>query len=555
LISKPKVLFLWLSSLFIPHLYGQSLPGAGDLQRQSPSPYLLQPPIKPNLDLATPQLDISTDQTRFEVQNIVVHGGQSLDENVIKAITCPFEGKLLSLGDLETIANQITDAYQRAGFLLSRAFIPEQTLEDSTVYIEVLEAKYDKITLNNLSSIKDSVFLKTLKQIRPDQSVNERPLNESLLLLSEIPGVTTNSSLRPGSDPKTTELVVDVTPGAPYAGSFTFDQYGSYQTGINRITGAVQFNNPFDLGDFISLNATTAGPGMQTARLGYTAPIDGQATLLSAYGSTLNYNLNNHNAALQASGTANLLGSSMQQTIRRSQTENLSVLYALELNTLKDHIDSVSPSSKTDRHVQKGIVTLNGNHTDADVSTVFSSALTIGNLAFDDATAKAKDAASSNNVGTFQKISFDLVRRQDFSSNGEVLFSLGGQLASKNLDSSEKYSLGGYSSIRAYDVSAISGAQGYKLTAEYRQPVAHAFISGTLQAVLFYDMGRVQVMKNTISSGENFATLSGMGLGMNWAGAQGFSSSLSVAVPTGDLPALLASRDSYRAWFQLQKSF
>ena len=510
---KPRVFWLCCSSLIATNLFAQTLPGAGDLQRQTPSPYTLQPPANPNLGIANPQLDISTDQTRFEVGKIVVQGNHSIDENLIKAITFPFEGKLLSLGDLEAIANQITDAYQRAGFLLSRAFIPEQTLEDNTVFIEVIEAKYDKITLNNLSSVKDTVFLKTLKQIRPNQSVNEGPLNESLLLLSEIPGVTTNSSLRPGSDPKTTELVLDVSPGTPYAGSFTFDQYGSYQTGVNRLTGAIQFNNPFDLGDFISLNATTAGPGMQTARLGYTAPIDGQATLLSAYGTTLSYNLNNHNSALQASGTANLLGSSLQQTIRRSQTDNLSMLYSLELNTLKDHIDSVSPSSKTDRRVQKGIVTLNGNRTDADGSTVYSSALTVGNLAFDDETAKAKDAASSNNVGTFQKIGFDLIRRQALSTRGEVMVS------------------------------------------EYRKSVVQEHISGSLQAVVFYDIGRVQVMKNTITSGENFATLSGIGVGINWAGTHGFSSNLSIAVPTGDLPSLLTSRDSYRAWFQLQKTF
>ena len=135
------------------------------------------------------------------------------------------------------------------------------------------------------------------------------------------------------------------------------------------------------------------------------------------------------------------------------------------------------------------------------------------------------------------------------------MVSFGGQIASKNLDSSEKYSLGGYSSIRAYDMSVISGDQGYKLTTEYRKSVVQELISGSLQAVVFYDIGRLQVMKNTITSDENFATLSGIGAGMNWAVAQGFSSSLSIAVPTGNLPSLLTSRDSYRVWFQLQKTF
>jgi hemolysin activation/secretion protein len=46
---------------------------------------------------------------------------------------------------LRTLAARITKSYQDHGYLLSRAYIPAQTLSDDTVRIEVLEARYGAI--------------------------------------------------------------------------------------------------------------------------------------------------------------------------------------------------------------------------------------------------------------------------------------------------------------------------------------------------------------------------------------------------------------------------
>jgi hypothetical protein len=66
-----------------------------------------------------------------------------------------------------------------------------------------------------------------------------------------------------------------------------------------------------------------------------------------------------------------------------------------------------------------------------------------------------------------------------------------GQTASKNLDSSEKFSLGGINGVRAYPQGEASGDEGYRGTVELRHNVMP-----NVQATVFYDWGKVTINRN-----------------------------------------------------------
>ena len=66
------------------------------------------------------------------------------------------------------------------------------------------------------------------------------------------------------------------------------------------------------------------------------------------------------------------------------------------------------------------------------------------------------------------------------------------QLASKDLDGSEQFSLGGADGIRAYPQGEASGSSGYQATAELRYATSIA----NLSLVTFIDWGEVEINKN-----------------------------------------------------------
>jgi hemolysin activation/secretion protein len=132
-----------------------------------------------------------------------------------------------------------------------------------------------------------------------------------------------------------------------------------------------------------------------------------------------------------------------------------------------------------------------------------------GLLNLDGSPTQSADAVGAQTAGRFNKLRYALSRQQTFSSRLTGYAALSGQLASKNLDSSEKFILGGESGVRAYPDGEGIGAQGQMLNLELRWRASNAH---TL--VGFYDWGQVTLLRDNVSATAlNAYELKGAGLG------------------------------------------
>ena len=136
-----------------------------------------------------------------------------------------------------------------------------------------------------------------------------------------------------------------------------------------------------------------------------------------------------------------------------------------------------------------------------------------------------------------------------------MYLAVSGQWASGNLDASHKMLAGGPYTVRAYDMGAVSGDTGYLAVAEWRQDMGPAW-GGQWQALAFIDSARVTVNKNLWpqASAANSATLSGAGVGLNWAGPQ-WSAKSYLATALGPTPALVPTHNAWRAWVEVSRRF
>jgi hemolysin activation/secretion protein len=135
--------------------------------------------------------------------------------------------------------------------------------------------------------------------------------------------------------------------------------------------------------------------------------------------------------------------------------------------------------------------------------------------------------------------------------------SLSGQLASKNLDVSEKMELGGMYAVRAYPQGEAYADQGYVLTLEARLQLAKFSeqMPGQLQLIGFIDTGSVDINRSPWAAGVNRRTLSGAGIGLNWSEANNFMVRAYYAFKVGDEVARSAPDASGRFWIQAVKYF
>ena len=132
-----------------------------------------------------------------------------------------------------------------------------------------------------------------------------------------------------------------------------------------------------------------------------------------------------------------------------------------------------------------------------------------------------------------------------------------GQFAGKNLDSSEKFGLGGANAVRAYPGGEAFGDQGYVLNLELRQPLPKWWDSqpGQMQLSGFIDTGTVTLNKSPIVTGNNRRTLSGIGLGLTWDDPGSFSVRMFYATKVGNAVATSIPDSPSRVWLQAVKYF
>lgn len=171
----------------------------------------------------------------------------------------------------------------------------------------------------------------------------------------------------------------------------------------------------------------------------------------------------------------------------------------------------------------------------------------------------ALDAISAQSNGTFDKLVYGITRQQEIAGSTGLYLSAYGQLASKNLDASEKVSIGGAGGVRAFPPGEATGDEGVVLTLESRTrlPSPTESLRGQLQWVCFVDTGEVSLNKNPwdIAGPTNRRRLSGAGMGLNFMGTSNWVVKASYAFKLGDEAATSAPDANGRFWLQANKVF
>jgi len=106
--------------------------------------------------------------------------------------------------------------------------------------------------------------------------------------------------------------------------------------------------------------------------------------------------------------------------------------------------------------------------------------------------------------GDFNKLVLDFYHIRKFTDKINFKYMVLYNMPQKTLDSSEKFSLGGVSGIRAYPSGEASGDEGHKLSFEIQYDLSKPGMDFDLIGTLFYDYGKIRQYKD--SSNITFTT-------------------------------------------------
>lgn len=555
---RVRAVALLVGSVTMFPAHAQFVPDAGSALREL-RPRALELPQEPPrpVEAPLPTAAAADDSSvRFRVDGYTFEGVTVFDVAELEQVVAAATQRELTLAEVRDAALAITRYYREHGYLVARAYVPPQEVREGRVRLAVLEGLYGKPELGNASLVRSSVLERHLARIEANRVIERDALDRRLLLIRDLGGVgDVVGTLRPGDDTGESTLRVDVAPTARVSGEITADNYGNRFIGRYRLGGAVEIASPLGLGDLLDLRVLSSGDELQSGRIGYRVPLGVDGLTLNSSFSAVRYQLKDEFAPLRAEGSALMSSLSLSYPLFRLPRMNLYVRGGADYTSLRDDTDS--PPTSADRALWSVFGGLYGDWRDAvgaGAVSAFTANIENGELDIHSDALRRFDRATTRAAGAFQKYTYSLLRLQSLGGPWSVYASLAGQFASQNLDSSEKFWLGGANGVRAYPQGEAAGDDGYLANVELRYNLP-TWRGTQPQVLAFVDTGGVRLIHDPFVQGDDYRTLSGAGVGFNIAEAHGFAVRGAWAWKLGPEDAQADRDRSGRGWILIGKTF
>lgn len=499
--------------------------------------------ITPPKALPTPSLDIDIQSpeakpaleggAQIAVKSIRIKGNSIYDEATLLALIGNVTGKSYDLAGLKQFANIITEHYRKHGYPFARALIPAQTLENGDITIEVVEGRYGEVKVNGTDK-QSAGAQKFMDVLKTGDVIESKQLERATLILDDQPGYSVTPVITPSEKIGAGDLDVSVTRDKKYYGEVGLDNHGNRYTGRARGHAEWVADSPLMFGDQIRLNTIYTEENTWFGFVKYNLPIGGSGLRANVGYNHTYYELGKEFSSLDANGTAKVTTLGLSYPIIRSQNTNLSIAANYQYKRLNDQTDATDASFN--KHSQSLPISLS-----FDVKDQWGmGGITYGNVTWTHGRLNLEnelavvDNLTAKTDGDFDKLNIDIARIQALPAQFNLLGRLSLQGSNGNLDSSEKFGLGGINGVRAYPSGEGFGDEGALAKVELSY-VANALFN----PYAFYDVGSVNINHNRFDDSKNHRSISGTGFGVRldkkqWSGDASIAWRLSGGRPLSD---------------------
>ena len=520
-------------------LRAQQPPDAGGLLRDQPKP---PPVVAPKPAPAAPAVAPAPADggPKVVVKSFRIVGASLIPDAELAEQLKDFVGQELTLAQLQRAAPTLIAYYAQKGYLV-RVVLPPQEVKDGIVIISVIEGRRGSLRIDRKDGARvDAARVQGFveRRLGAGEAMNIADLEEALNILNDQPGVTARSSVAPGSAERAVDVVVSVEDKPLVNIALGADNRGAKASGTQQLNGSLSLANPTGLFDVASV-LVNASRGTTFGRLDYSLAAGNSGLRLGGNASALDYDLvQSEFKALQANGTARTAGLSAAYPLFRQVEHSLSLGASLDAKRLRDLTVTGETSN---RRVRVAGIGLSGFASDAVFGggmTQYEASVSAGKTEQRNAAALAADLATRQVEGSYSKFNYGLRRLQSLGGDWSFGAALRGQSASKNLDSTERFVLGGPSAVRAYPVGEAAADEGWLLSLDLNWRA-----NEQLSSSIFVDTGGVK-LNNNLWAGwnagnprlQNEYRLSGAGIGIDWRFTAKGIASFVIASPIGSNP-------------------
>ena len=475
--------------------------------------------ITPEIEQAPQEMTaLPGHMTRFLVTKVNIVGANSYPVGTFDSVAKRLEGNQVNLQEIHAVVDTITQRYRKAGFLLAKAYIPQQRLEGGVLTIQVFEGNVNDVTFTGPTN---KALERYADNIRKETPPTSKTIERNLLLMNDVSGNDSRGMLQASPVENGTDLAVE-NALRKYEGFFGFDNRDSRYFGPWQVYGGVGVNDLTGRGDHLGIRAgrSIEGDKMTFFEGQYELPVGSKGDVVSFLAQH-----NDGHADTYSFLNANSSGDTFAVRItrpwirQRDQTLKTSAAFTY-YNGTSEYLDDKSlPPSSEDRIRALRLGASYDWFDSFGGKNLVKAELSKGLAIMGSSSESRLNPSREGGETDFSKLQVDAQRLQDLSMlmDGLNLYVAGtAQTAfGQRLLSPEQFGVGGSEFGRGYDPSEITGDSGFALKTELQYNHIHTLKNHAVptQYYTFWDFGKVWSKDPTWVSSES---LSSTGVGAHY---------------------------------------
>ena len=383
-----------------------------------------------------------------------------------------FIGRDINVELIRDIVDRMSEHYIAAEYELSRALVPEQIIVNGALALRLVEARIGQITLEEIDRLSPS-FIRNFLEIGEGDLLSLSRLERSIRLFNATNKSNLTSELAPGENFGETDVFLTVQePDLVELPTLSVNNYASEVTDWRQQAFSVTLNNVMRLDDEISISHSDSN-GSESSSISISAPIGMRGMNLSYGHSESNTKYTNDGAG--ASGIVGTRGASHSDSLGISAPiifdDDYSIYAsATAVSSYSEVTLANSDVNLTESRVNKMVLSLPMNYGTALSNLSFVPSFVALNPstkspAFDSRSEKwmqlfKADLSGSRYLNKYATLN---LRSNIVYTDAIDMLNYPGELLS----------VGGPSSVRAYQPGVSTGHQAYFISAELRSDLAN----------------------------------------------------------------------------------
>ncbi|GAB7021506.1 two-partner secretion system transporter TpsB1 [Salidesulfovibrio brasiliensis] len=500
--------------------------------------------------------------TCFPIKQVILTGATLLDASEKKAVTAPFEGRCLTLDEIDNLIKAVTNKYIEKGYVTTRAGIPAQDMSDGILEIIVVEGRVEEVSFTDEQAGKPEELAMAFPDIE-NAPLNLRDIEQGIDQMNRLPSNSVRMKLVPGSKPGTSRVLVDKKSIKTWRATIGLNNSGQDSTGRNQYSLSFEKDNLANLNDLLSVyanadaKALTNGNRHRSESLSAYYSVPHGYWTYSANWSYFDYrtSITGGTATYSSSGKTRTFGASAERVIHRDKVSKTSLGGSFRFRETQNYLAGVKLDASSYLLSSLGFSLSHARR-------AFGGSLS-GNVEYRKgipAFGSGWDSSHSRSTPRyeFEKITFSgSFYRPIPLENCQLSWStrLFGQWSPDTMFDAERISIGSRYSVRGFQDESLSGDIGgyvrneLALTPDYSPDTSQSLRSwlGKAQFYTGYDAGFIHEDKR---DEEERGTLQGAVLGLRTIGGT-IRLDLAVAHPL-DAPSFMQTNPlEYYASFKI----